>query len=181
MTRKIFLSAGHGGKDPGAVFGNYIERDLAIELRSMISGELRTTYNISALSDPPSNALSQTLAWLRGRFTSRDILLDIHWNAGGGTGTEVIVPNTSSAFERALSQALADRISLITSWRKRGGGVKPESSTARKTLGWMRPVAENILLEVCFIDSRSDMETYQTNKIQIAKGIAEVLANFSKL
>jgi N-acetylmuramoyl-L-alanine amidase len=181
MTRRIFLSAGHGGSDPGAVSGIYIERDLAIELRSMVATELQASYNVTALSDPNRNALSETLAWLRGRFGSRDILFDIHWNAGGGTGIEVIVPEVSSSFERTLAQSLADRISLITSWRKRGGGVKPESSTARKRLGWMRPAAENILIEVCFIDNKSDMEIYQKNKIQISKAIAEILCNFSKL
>jgi len=176
--RKIIISAGHGGTDPGASGNSYIERDLALELRTLIVNQLKTLYNVDALIDPPQNKLTDTLSWLRGKFGSTDILFDIHWNAGGGTGIECIVPDQSSQFERTLSQAIVDRISALTTWKKRAGGVKPESDTARKKLGWMRPNAENILLEVCFIDNKLDMAIYQANKVGIAKIIAEVLYKF---
>ena len=178
MKRTIFLSSGHGGTDPGAVSNGYIERDLAIELRSLVVNELKSTYNIDAKIDPNQNRLAETISWLRGKFSARDILVDIHWNAGGGTGIEVIVPEVSSSFERTLAQTIADRISSITGWRRRGGGVKKESQTLRKSLGWMKPNAENVLIEVSFIDNRTDMALYQANKSAIAKTIAQILSNF---
>lgn len=79
MARKIILSAGHGGIDPGTSGNGYIERDLAIELRNLIVAELKA-LGINALVDDDKNALKQTLLWLRGKFTTGDILLDIHWN-----------------------------------------------------------------------------------------------------
>jgi N-acetylmuramoyl-L-alanine amidase len=179
--RNIIISAGHGGKDPGAVNGPYIERDLAIDLRLDIATELFTKYGIKVISDPDVYILAQTLAWIRGKFGSKDILLDLHWNAGGGTGVEVIIPDVSSPFERSLAQALADVISSVTGLKKRSGGVKPESATPRKKLGWMRPSAENILIEVCFIDNKADMGTYLANKQTLVRSIAKVLADFSKL
>lgn len=179
--RKIIISAGHGGSDPGAAGNGFVERDLAIELRLLIVNELKTKYGIDALIDSPQNALAQTLAWLRGKFSSKDILLDLHWNSGGGTGIEVIIPDVSSSFERNIAQVFADRISDITGLKKRSGGVKPEGATARKRLGWMRPNAENVLIEMCFIDSRIDIAAYQNNKINISKAIAKVLFEFSKI
>ena len=179
--RKIIISAGHGGSDPGAAANGFIERDLAIELRLLVVQELKNSYKIDALIDPPQNALAQTLAWLRGKFSDKDILLDLHWNAGGGTGIEVIIPDASSPFERSIAQAFADRISNLTGLKKRAGGVKPESATARKRLGWMRPQAENVLIEMCFIDNKIDMMAYQNNKIGIAKAIAKVLYEFSNI
>jgi N-acetylmuramoyl-L-alanine amidase len=182
MARTIFLSAGHGGTDPGAVANGFIERDLAIELRQLIANELKNTFNVTARMDPNQNRLIQTLNWLKGKFLSKDILFDIHWNAGGGTGIEIIVPDNSSSFERSLSQNIVDRIASITGWKRRGlGGVKKESETPRKRLGWMRPNAENILIEVCFIDNKTDMAVYQSNKLAIAKAIANSLYNFSKI
>ena len=180
MARKIFISAGHGGVDSGASHGKYIERDLAISFRNSLVKEL-SILGVSAETDPDSNALVQTLAYIKGKFGAKDILVDIHFNAGGGTGTEVIIPNISSPFEKQLAQRIADVISTITGFKKRGGGVKPESDTARKTLGWMRPNSENVLLEVCFIDSKTDMSVYTANEGKLAKEIAKVLYDFSKI
>ena len=45
----------------------------------------------------------------------------------------------------------------------------------------MRPNSENILLEVCFIDSKLDMAVYTVNEFKLAKEIAKVLYDFSKI
>ncbi len=175
--RKIIISAGHGGTDPGASGNGYIERDLAIELRNLIVAELKA-LGISALSDDDKNALKQTLLWLRGKFTTGDILLDIHWNAAGNpdaNGSEVIIPQIASSFEKDLAAAI---LKCFTSFGYRDRGVKPETETARKSLGWMRPNAENILIEVCFISNLTDMKLYQANKQGIARRVAATLAHF---
>lgn len=180
MARKLFISAGHGGSDGGAAHGIYIERDLAISFRNTLVKEL-AVLGAFAQTDPDNNALAKTLAFIRGKFGSKDILVDIHFNAGGGTGTEIIIPNLSTLFEKQLAQSIADVINTVTGLKKRGGGVKTETDTARKTLGWMRPNSENILLEICFIDSKTDMAVYTANELKLAKEIARVLFNFSRL
>ena len=180
MARKLFISAGHGGVDGGAAHGGYTERDLAISFRNALVKEL-SILGVSAQVDPDSNALVKTLAYIKGKFGAKDILVDIHFNAGGGTGTEVIIPNVSSPFEKQLAQRIADVINVVTGLKKRGGGVKTEIDTARKSLGWMRPNSENILLEICFIDSKLDMAVYIANEFKLAKEIAKVLYDFSKI
>lgn len=179
MARKLIISAGHGGTDSGAVGNGYIERDLTIELRDLIVSEL-SSLGVKAETDPNQNALKETLAWLRGKFGSRDILFDIHWNAGpaAAKGSEVIVPEVSSDYEKKLAEAL---LKVLTDIGFKSRGVKPESETARKTLGWMRPVAENVLIEICFISNATDMKLYQANKQTIAKRIANVLKTFSNI
>lgn len=175
--RKIIISAGHGGTDPGASGNGFIERDLAIELRNLIISELKA-LGISAMSDDDKNALKQTLLWLRGKFTTGDILLDIHWNAASNpeaNGSEVIIPQIASTFEKDLAAAI---LKCFTSFGYRDRGVKPETETARKSLGWMRPNAENILIEVCFISNVTDMKLYQANKNGIARRLAATLAHF---
>lgn len=179
MARKLIISAGHGGTDSGAVGNGYIERDLNIELRNLIVAEL-SSLGVKAETDPNQNALKETLAWLRGKFGSRDVLFDIHWNAGpaAAKGSEVIVPEVSSDYEKKLAEAL---LKVLTDVGFKNRGVKPESETARKTLGWMRPVAENVLIEICFISNATDMKLYQANKQTIAKKIANVLKTFSNI
>lgn len=172
--RKLFLIAGHGGKDPGAVSGSYIERDLAIELRFLVNNELRR-LNVIPNIDDNKNYLSQTLSWLRGKFTDKDVIIDIHWNASSNAlanGTEVIIPEIFSQYERSFAEALASTIASI-GFKNRG--VKPETDTARKKLGIMRPAAENILIEVCFISNVQDMILYQKSKQILAKKLAYII------
>lgn len=180
MARKIIISAGHGGVDSGAVSGKLVERDLNIELRDLIVAELKL-MGINPLVDDNKNALKETLAWLRGKFGSKDILFDIHWNAASSPeakGTEVIVPDAASSFELNIARSI---LKVFTDLGFRDRGVKHEGATARKRLGWMRPTAENVLLEVCFISNPTDMKLYEANKHTISKRIASVLNQYSKL
>lgn len=172
--RKLFLIAGHGGKDPGAVSGSYIERDLAIELRFLINNELRK-LNVIPNMDANDNYLALTLSWLRGKLNAKDVIIDIHWNASSNptaNGTEVIVPEVASQYENELANAL---VSTIASIGFKNRGVKPETDTARKKLGIMRPTAENILIEVCFISNTQDMLLYQKSKQILAKKLAYII------
>jgi N-acetylmuramoyl-L-alanine amidase len=183
--RAIFLSAGHGGNDSGAVGNGYTERDLAIELRQLIYTEL-CTLGITAELDKNSNALKETIQAFKNLVSPSCILIDIHWNAAGptATGTETFIPENYTEFELELASKLSKCISDTLEIPLRGSvkgklGVKTEAMSARKTLGFMRLTGQNILLEIAFISNKSDMEKYQANKRVLAFKLANILYTYA--
>lgn len=185
--RKVFISAGHTrkGQDAGAVAHGYKEGDLTAALRDKIVAELKL-LGVNAIVDDDKNALQQTINTFRAVANPDAIMLDIHFNAGGAvaTGTETFVPLKPSNFELELACELSEVIHEVMGIRLRGvnfgyTGVKLESESARKSLGWMRLTGENVLMEVCFMSNKSELENYLFNEAKISKRIAYVLAMFA--
>lgn len=185
--RKLFISAGHTrkGTDSGAVAHGYKEGDLAAALRDKIVGELKL-LGVVPIVDDDKNALVQTINAFKAYTSPTAILLDIHFNAGGevATGTETFVPNTPSQFELDLAAEISEVIGETLSIKLRGlaygkEGVKTEAQSARGKLGWMRLTGENVLLEVCFMSNKKELDTYLFNEGKIAKRVALILATFA--
>jgi len=185
--RKIFISAGHSnksGKDQGAAGNGFIEGQLSVEFRNLLVSELKS-MGVTPIADVDSNVLTESLTFFKNLTAKDSIVLDIHWNAGppSATGVEVLIPSENSSVERNLAKDLADEISNTLSIPLRGShaglaGVKTESESHHGRLGWMRLTGENVLIEMCFISSKSDMESYQKNKSTIAKKIAKILYDY---
>ena len=176
--RTIFLSAGHGGNDVGAVGNGYNEADLTIELRDLVLKYLKQ-LGAKVVIDDNKNALAQTITFFKNKVAKDSILLDIHWNAATpqATGTEVLIPATPTKFETDLATDLSKVIANTLNIKNRG--VKTELQSARKSLGWMKLTGENVLIETCFISNKNDMDSYQKNKEELAKKIAIVLFEYA--
>jgi N-acetylmuramoyl-L-alanine amidase len=188
--RKIFISAGHTrkGTDSGAVGNGFKEGDLTAELRDLICHELLKNHGVNAIVDDDKNGLQQTINYFRALVNPKAILLDIHFNAATpqASGTECFIPNDFTQFERDLAKDLAEDCSEVLPTKLRTGGmrvpgVKLEKESARGSLGWMRLTGENVLLEVCFISNKEEMENYQNKKHSLAKVIAYTLFKHSML
>jgi N-acetylmuramoyl-L-alanine amidase len=186
--RKIYISAGHSnkqGRDRGAAGNGFIEGELTVELRNLVSSELKK-MGVSPIVDADNSILSETINFFKNLTTNNCIVLDLHWNAGPktATGTETLIPAVNTDFERrlahALSKAVSDRLKIPMRGRHSGfSGVKTEADSHHGRLGWMRLTGENVLMEMCFISNPNDMKSYQENKAALAYDIAKVLFDFA--
>lgn len=168
----IYLLAGHHRNDPGAISNGYRESDLTMDLRNMVSCSIRSK-GIGVVSDDDTDSLSAVIGKIKSN--DRDIICDIHFNAAApsATGIEVFVPMRSTALERSVAGKISRRGAAIMGIKNRG--VKDESLSARGKLAIMNVRGVNLLIEVCFITNRSDMDKYIANKLAIADMIAEEL------
>lgn len=178
IPRKIFISAGHSnvsGRDRGALgVDGILEGELTVSLRKKIVSELNR-LGTNPITDIDSNVTRETVAYMIKTLNSRDIAIDIHFNAANktATGTEVLIPFKSSEFEKHLGNLLSYNISKVLGIRNRG--LKTEADSARGRLIFMTPNCENILIEVCFITNENDMKLYNEKQNQVATIIAKCI------
>jgi N-acetylmuramoyl-L-alanine amidase len=172
MPSNIYITAGHGGTDPGAIGNGLKEADLTLELRDLIISKIK---NKKVYSDANTDPLAKVLNWLRSKISINDLIIDIHFNAGvaSANGTEVLIPAKSSTFEKELALKLSNTISTTLNIKNRG--VKTELDSARGKIGILNINCENILIEVCFISNINDITKYQKNKEILATNIAKII------
>ncbi|WP_206214573.1 cell wall-binding repeat-containing protein, partial [Adlercreutzia sp. ZJ242] len=168
---KVYLDAGHGDNDtdnggyaPGAVANGYTEAVLTKELATMVRDILVNEYGVDVY-------LNDDGGWYKLRHAEAeqvgcDALVSIHFNAGGGTGSESLIHSYRASY---LSQAWQDQIHpyLIEGVGLADRGKKQQEVAI---IGGYLPA---VLLEVCFIDNASDMSWYQSHKDYVAHKIAE--------
>ena len=177
MERKIFISAGHSnkaGQDRGAVGNDYIEGELAVEFRDLLVKELNA-LGVNPVVDSNDSILSKSIAYFKNKTNKDSIVIDVHWNASSpqATGVEVLVPYPPSKYEKSKAKEISDLIAKTLGIKDRG--VKTEADSHHGRLGWMRLIGENLLIEMCFITNKSDMNSYQSNKNKLAKELAKLL------
>lgn len=88
MAKKVFLSAGHGGKDPGAVGNGLKEKDVNLQMLLACKAELER-HGITVVAsrtkdenDPVGDEV------LEANRSGADLAVSFHNNAGGGDGFE---------------------------------------------------------------------------------------------
>ena len=94
--------------------------------------------------------------------SKHDIVVQIHFNAGGGTGTETLYTSTNG-------KKYAERVT-----KSLGKMYKQRGAKQRNDLYWLNKTnAPAILVETCFVDSKVDTDKYLSNKDYTARLIAE--------
>lgn len=95
-----------------------------------------------------------------------DLYVEIHLNAGGGTGVEVLVPSNASSSTKTIAEKICNKISQDFSYPNRG--VK-----TRSLVIFSNAKVPAILIECGFVDSK-DADLY--DPIKYANSIVNVLS-----
>lgn len=160
----ILLIAGHGNGDSGAVGNGYKEADLTRDFVALLHEKLKHKCNTD-IADTSINWF-QYLGTKSFDFSKYDYVLEIHFNAGGGTGSEIYVTSSESGI--TVEEAIVDQLRTAGNFKNRGVKRKNFRVINRvKAQG-----VSSALLEVCFIDNANDMSVYQSKKDVLAQSVA---------
>lgn len=113
---KVFIDAGHGGTDPGAVGNGLQEKNLTLQIATRIKNILIAEYNnVSVLmSRTGDQTLTLTQRTNAANSWGADFLLSVHINAGGGTGYEdFIYPGTGTPTTTYQNTIHAEILKLV--------------------------------------------------------------------
>ena len=173
---KILLMNGHGGNpyDSGAVGNGYKEAELTRELADLVETRLKKYATVkrypkerNAYADVQNGTFT---TYVPGGINNIDYAFEIHFNAGGGTGTEIYI--TTKEEGHTVEDAIVKNIANAIGVRNRGVKVTDFSVIATcKYYG-----VSSALLETLFIDSASDMKLWASNKDKIAEAIVDGIA-----
>lgn len=188
----ICFAIGHGITDdgrynPGAVNGNYHEFKIAKEIGRYAQEYFNKNYSEKAelMNYNGTLTLEQRIDKLQGN--TYDFVAEIHLNAGGGTGVECYHANKDAKGQK-YADAICDNIAAALgipqrkNWTDADGGDKVKlNEYGTDYFGIIREVKPTaVLVEVCFIDTQSDLDKVKTAAGQkkcgeaIAKAIASV-------
>jgi N-acetylmuramoyl-L-alanine amidase len=175
MPNKILVSAGHSTvppRDSGATGNGFIEAVEALKVRDAVAALLRLK-NIDVIMDGIDGESEPLRKAIRLARTA-NVAIEFHFNAGGpgATGIEVLALPAKKALSQKIAKAIGDATGLVL---RGDGGWKNQDSGQHKRLGFC--MAGGIIVEICFISSASDMQSYQGNFHLISQGVAEVLAS----
>lgn len=183
---RIFISAGHGGieqgiSDPGSKVGSTNEATEMILLRDLVVPELRSR-GFEVLSVPDDLSASQTIQWINARSRSGDVALEIHADSFSnpdvrGTTAFYIANNTErKKHAELLLLALVRRLPQLPN-----RGAKPDTATGIGRIAFCRDTTlPSILMEVGFLSNPDDRSLLQNRRRDMALGIADGLAAWSR-
>ena len=179
---KIFIDAGHGGTDPGAVGNGLQEKVLTLTIAKKIESLLKNYENVSVkMSRTSDTTLSLSQRTDAANAWGSDFFLSVHINAGGGTGYEDYRYNTltaTSATGKVQSTIHSAVMAELKAFNVIDRGAKSANFHVLRETNSPALLSENL-----FIDTKVDANLLKRNDVldAIARGHVEGLAKALRL
>lgn len=166
---KIYIRAGHGGNDPGAVSsGKRREADDNLRMAMAVKPLLEAaghTVKLSRTTDITQSISSITTA---ANAWGAEFFLDLHRNAAAATATgiECLIRSNSSSTSRKLAEAVLKRLVAVGG---RDRGVKVQDTNTGSLNQTKMP---GTIIELLFISNPSDNALFDGKFNEYAQAIA---------
>lgn len=163
MAKKVFLSAGHGGSDPGAVAYGLKEEDTNLQILLSCKAELErhgvkvVASRLKDENDPVQDEVREANA------SGADIAVSFHTNAGRGDGSETFYYKGNANGKR-LAELCEKHTKLIG---QNSRGVKTNDLMFTRETNMTA-----VLCECAFIDNDTDNDIIDTIAEQKKFGVA---------
>ena len=182
MNYKVVVDAGHGGVDPGAVYGGLQEKDLTLRAAKYMYdrfNDLGVPVKLTRSEDetlPKKERVNRIL----DAFGNRDdvIVISNHINAGGGDGAEVVyaLRNKDTLAKSVLNNIAKEGQNIRSYYQRRlpSDPTKDYYFIHRET-GKTQP----LLVEYGFIDSpKDDTAQLQNNLEDYVEAVVKAVTNY---
>ena len=183
MTKKIFLDAGHGGKDGGAVGNDLLEKNLTLSIVKKIQEKITQNYEDVQIKLSRTGDTYPTLEQRTNEANAwgADVLISVHINSNVNTsanGFETFIYNQSPSartisFQNVLHQEIFSQM--------RAGGVTNDRGMKRANLHMCRESNMSaVLTENLFISNKADTDKLKQEAFidRIAQGHVTGLEKF---
>lgn len=161
---KVFLSAGHGGSDPGACGNGLRESDMNLTMLLACKDELEkhgVEVVASRVKDEDDNVRMEVK---EANNSKADLAFSIHNNAGGGDGFECFYYECGQNGSK-LCKLVEDEVKKLG---QNSRGIKKGNH-----LYFIRNTSmEAVLVEGCFIDNKTDIKIANTLEKMRKFGVA---------
>ena len=183
---RIFISAGHFIGEPGApTVLNTKEADEMIQTRDLLINELESRglkSDKDFFSVPDTIDLSPSITWINGRSRGGDIAVELHGNSASASarGAESYYVDGNSQRKADAERFVKALVAAVPGLKSRG--AKPDNQSQHPRLAFCRDVdIPSVLMELCFLSSRADMDLLTKQRSKFAKGLADGLLEWAGL
>lgn len=161
MGKKVFLNAGHGGSDSGAV-KYLIEKDINLKMAKACRDYL-VARNVEVLMgrDADVDRTSTQITNMCNSYNP-DCAVDIHNNAGGGDGFEVYHSINSNSRGIDLARAIEEEVIKMG---QNSRGLKSRRGDNGDYFYFIRQIAcPSVICEGVFVDNKADAAQADTDE-----------------
>lgn len=167
---KVFISAGHGGNDPGAQANGFKEKDLNLDI-ALACNDVLIRHSVSVLmsrtkdeNDPTADEVKESNAY------KPDLSVSIHNNAVGGDGVEAFYHYGGGLSKTAATNIVNEIVKI--GQNSRGCKIKKQAD-GRDYYKFIRETtAPAVIVECAFVDNAEDIKIIDTKAERVAMGTA---------